>query len=337
MRYISELIDEKRDMMRTEHGVVLPYGSRDIGLPQNGCRVNLLALGDVGGTILMGLRLLSGMQSENAADEKPLLSHIGIYDLNEKLLRRYEREINQICFPDGRALPRVGILEEAELFDCDLFVFCASKGVPPVGAGGDVRMAQLAANRELVSLYGRKAAAADFHGIFAVVSDPVDPLCKAALSCGLGETQVQGYGLGVMNGRASYYAAEDERFSQYLKEGRAFGPHGEDLVIADSIKHYDHDASLRLTDLTVQSNLETRADGFKPYIAPALSSGAISLMETVKGGWNYSSVYFGADGCGAFLGCRNRRTHRGIEIEDMPLDELLFARIENAYGNLEKL
>ena len=37
-------------------------------------RVNLIALGDVGGTVLMGLRLLGG----------DVISSIGIYDLNEK-------------------------------------------------------------------------------------------------------------------------------------------------------------------------------------------------------------------------------------------------------------
>lgn len=337
MRYISELIDQKREFLKRGQSVILPYAEEEMKL-KKGCRINLLALGDVGGTVLTGLRLLGGMQAgEKGADGALPLERIGIYDLNEKLLRRYEQEAGQICFPDGRKLPDVRMLAEEELFACDIFVFCASKGVPPVGAGGDVRMAQLAANKELVSSYGRKAFAAGFEGIFAVVSDPVDPLCKAVLSCGLGETQVQGYGLGVMHGRASYYAAKDAHFSCYLREGRAFGPHGADLVIADSISNYNHDMSMQLTALTVQSNLKTRADGFKPYIAPALSSGAISLMETLNGGWNYSSVYFGQGGSGAFLGCRNRRTRQGIEIEDLPLAEQLFARIEHAYRNLEAL
>lgn len=346
MRYISELIGRDRNFIEEGQSVILPYAAAGAHSFQNGCRLNLLALGDVGGMALTGLRLLSGMKLfEKAADgdtcglsggNAPLTS-IGIYDLNEKLLRRYEREAGQICFPDGRKLPPVRMLAEDELFDCDVFVFCASKGVPPLGEGGDVRMAQLAANKELVSLYGKKAFAAGFQGIFAVVSDPVDPLCKAVISCGLGESQVQGYGLGVMHGRASYYAEKDVRFSHYLQEGRAFGPHGEDLVIADSISRYHHDLSMQLTALAVKSNLETRADGFKPYIAPALSSGAVSLMETISGGWNYSSVYLGKAGSGAFLGCRNRRVRQGIEIENLPLPELLFARIERAYRNLEAL
>ena len=196
MRYISELIDEKRNV-RTMDGSVL-LKDRNRIKPENS--VNLLALGDVGGTVLLGLRLLGGAA----------IREIGIYDINDNVMRRYEREINQVFFPDGRALPHVRILEEKELFNCDMFVFCASKGVPPVGASGDVRMAQLEANRGLVSMYAERAAKCGFDGIFAVVSDPVDPLCKAALLAGLAPEQVQGYGLGVMNGRAAYFAEKSE-------------------------------------------------------------------------------------------------------------------------------
>ena len=328
MRYLSELVSEERKIIKKSESFVLPY--EVCRAVKKSYKVNLLALGDVGGTVLMGLRLMGG-------GDPGIISEIGIYDLNDKLMRRYEREINQIAFPDRRKLPHAKMLTEDQLFDCDMFVFCASRGVPPVGAGGDVRMAQLQANKELVSVYGKMAVEAGFKGLFAVVSDPVDPLCKAAFSCGLKEAQVQGFGLGVMNGRAAYFAEMDDRFIQYLKEGRAFGPHGEDLVIADSIRTYDDELSCQLTELTVRSNMETRADGFKPYIAPAISSGALSLLETLHGRWNYSSVYYGKGTSGAFMGCLNRRAAEGIEVENMPLEEELFARIEKAYRNLEKL
>lgn len=323
MRYISELIDKKRDFRLCQDSVLL----KGIDRLKKGSRVNLLALGDVGGTVLLGLRLLGG----------ELISRIGIYDISEKVMRRYEREINQVYFPDGRRLPPVEILNESRLFDCDMFVFCASKGIPPIGATGDVRMAQLEANSQLVRLYAQKAVKDGFKGIFAVVSDPVDPLCKAALTEGLQKDQVQGYGLGVMNARAAYFASGDSRFSRYLQEGRAFGPHGEDLVIADSVKAYDDELSTELTGLAVNSNMDTRADGFKPYIAPALSSGAIALIETLRGSWNYSSIYLGSDSEGAFLGCRNRRSAEGVEIENLPLDDKLFQRIKKAYDNLKEM
>ncbi len=323
MRKISELICQSRKQAVCAEGAVLLPEAEYIGT--DGLKVNVLAMGDVGGTLVMGLRLLGGETVDT----------IGIYDLNESLLRRYEREINQIGYPDRRTMPKVEILTEDRLFDCDVFVFCASLGVPPVGAAGDVRMAQLDANKKLVSQYAAKAVSEKFRGIFAVVSDPVDPLCKAAVCEGLAFTQVQGFGLGVMNARAAYYADRDDRFAAYMDEGRAYGPHGEDLVIADSVLNYNDELSIELTQLTVKSNLETREDGFKPYIAPALSSGAISILYMLRGEWNYSSVFLGDSDGGAFLGCRNRRAaDGGIIIEDRELDDRLFERIKKAYDNL---
>ena len=292
-------------------------------------RVNILALGDVGGMLLIGLRLLSG----------ETVSHIGICDLNEKMARRYEMEAGQIEYPIAHGmLPEVKIISSAELFDCDALVFCASKGVPPVGGDvKDVRMAQLQANAKLVGSFASQAVQQGFDGLFAVVSDPVDPLCKAALLSGLRPEQVQGYGLGVMNSRALYFARKEQRFASFLREGRAFGPHGEDLVIANSLEHYDDALSRELTKLSVESNLKTRELGFKPFIAPALSSGAISITETLSGGWHYSSVYFGKGDSGAFLGVRNRRTPYGIEVEDAPMPEELYLRIKKAYEHLAAL
>ena len=297
-------------------------------LKRKGFRVNILALGDVGATLLMGLKILGG----------GLIERIGIYDVNRDVMSRYEIEMNQIGWPFGeKKLPEVICLDREDLFDCDMFVFCASKAVPPIGAAGDVRMMQLEANSRIVAEYGRMAGEKNFKGIFAVVSDPVDPLCKAALmASGLEPGQVRGYGLGVMNKRAEYYAHGDTRFESYLTEGRAFGPHGGDLVIADSIDNYDDEISRRLTELTVSANLKVRELGFKPYIAPALSSGAISLILTLQGEWNYSSVYLGKGAEGAFLGIRNRIDFNSgrVLVEDLPLPEKLYERIEKAYRNL---
>lgn len=220
-------------------------------IKHSGIRVNLLALGDVGATLLMALKVLGG----------GLIERIGIYDVNPDVMSRFEIEMNQIGWPFGeKKLPEVVCLDEEDLFDCDMFVFCASKAVPPIGAGGDVRMVQLAANSKIVSYYGRLAGEKNYKGIFAVVSDPVDPLCKAALlASGLQPGQVRGYGLGVMNKRAEYYARGDRRFESYLTEGRAFGPHGGDLVIANSIENYDDEVSRELTALTVAANLDRKS------------------------------------------------------------------------------
>ena len=309
-------------------------------LPQaesRGARVHILALGDVGATLLLGLKVLGAGTVDT----------IGIYDINEKVMERYEREMNQMGWAFEEELPSVVVLREEELFDCDLFLFCASKSIPAIGATGDVRMMQFDANRAIVEHFAQKAKAAEYRGIFAVVSDPVDPLCKAALlASGLEPGQIRGYGLGVMNRRAVYYAKKDPKLSSYMTEGRAYGPHGADLVIANSIEHYDDGLSRQLTKQTVEANLEVRELGFKPYLAPAISSGAMSVLRTLQGKWHYSSVYLGErpveaedgsrSGQGAFLGVKNRIAPDGrtLEYEDLALPEELYRRIRSAYENL---
>jgi malate/lactate dehydrogenase len=266
-------------------------------------------------------------------------------DIRKENLERLEMEINQIGYPFGmEELPPVYITSEKDLFDCDVLIFCASRGVPPVSDGApdpsvDVRMVQLEANREIIKHYADLAKAAGYKGMIAVVSDPVDNLVAAFLDAAeLKPWQVQGYGLGVMNMRALYYSERirdhSDSISLYREEGRAYGPHGQDLVIANSIDHYDEQASLKLTELTTSANLKVRELGFKPYIAPALSSAAISILLTLRGEWHYGSVYMGSREKGAFVGVRNRLTDEGFEYEDLPLPDMLYDRILTAYRNL---
>ena len=288
-------------------------------------RVNLLALGDVGSTLLMGLRLMGG----------DVISSIGICDLREGVAQRWEFELNQIQSPDGAALPPVDIIAPEQLFDGDVFLFCASRMIPDTSVtAGDVRMAQYGLNRELVSIYARMARDRRYRGLFCVVSDPVDPLCRAVLrESGLSPAQVRGFGLGVMHARALYYARRDPRFASYLTEGRAFGPHGEDLVLANSIAHYDDALSRELTEKVAHANLEMRKLGYKPYVAPALSSGALSLLALLRGQWHYSSVYDGQ----VFMGCRNRLTPAGIETEPLTLPPALQKRIDDTRAKLNAI
>lgn len=290
-------------------------------------RVHILAIGDVGSTIAMGLKLLGG----------DTVDVIGICDINAAATARWEFELNQVTWPwDYDSMPRVEVVPQETLFDCDAFLFVASKAIPAVGSGvQDVRMAQFQANRQLVELYARKARAARFRGLFAVISDPVDPLARAALlasnrdetgrydGLGLLPQQVQGYGLGVMNARAAYYAKRDPRFSRFLTEGRAFGPHGSGLVIADSVTDYDDALSQELTELALTANLKMRELGFKPYVAPALSSAALSVLLTLRGAWHYGSVCLG----NIFMGVKNRYTPTGLETEDLPLPDELYRRL----------
>ena len=163
------------------------------------------------------------------------------------------------------------------LFDCDVFLFAATRSIPAVGSNvKDVRMAQFDANREIVAHYARMARQADFRGLFLVMSDPVDPLCKAAWLAsntdengvfdgkGLLAEQVQGLGLGVMNARAAALAKANPAYAAFLTEGRSFGPHGADLIIADSIEHYNDEVSRALTQEVVEANLRIRKIGFTP-------------------------------------------------------------------------
>lgn len=339
-----DFVKEVREAMETGevYFANLAYGTKEAWMQRLKAekkgkkQLHLLALGDVGSTVLTALKLMGG----------DCLETIGIYDVNPAVCDRWERELNQAAFPwEYDCLPQVEILREEDLFACDIFVFCASKGIPPVGQEQvDVRMAQYEANRSIVSIFAKKAREAGFQGIFAVVSDPVDPLCRAAFLAsnqeengemdwkGLRPEQIQGYGLGVMNARAAYYAKKKPRFASFLTEGRAFGPHGEDLVIANSIEHYDDSLSRELTKMAVEANLRMRELGFKPYVAPAISSAAISLLLTLRGEWHYSSNFL----AGVYMGCKNK-TGDTAEMEYLPLPEALFARIQKAYDGLEAI
>ena len=313
------------------------FADRWFGPKPERYKVTLVGLGDVGGTVLTGLKLL-GQEIEE----------IQIFDYNEAQCKRYAMELNQVLplSPD-RPMPRITVCREDQLFHCDLFLFTASRGVPPVGQeGGDVRMAQYEANRAMLAAYARRARAAQFQGIFCQISDPVDLLARAVyLESNRGEAghydwqgllpeQVQGFGLGVMNARAAYYAKRDGRFASFLTEGRSFGPHGTGLTIANSIEHYDDALSQELTQLTVTANLKMREIGFKPYVAPALSSGALSLLLTLRGEWHCGSVFLD----GIYMGVKNRYTPAGIETEVLPhIPDALFGHIRDAAEHLKEV
>lgn len=301
-------------------------------------RVHILAIGDVGSTLLTGLKLLGG----------DVISTIGICDLSDQITARWEFEMGQINLPwDYNAFPDVEVVKPENLFDCDVFVFVASKGIPPVGSQvKDVRMAQFENNAAIVKTYARMARKANFQGLWCAVSDPVDPLAKTAYlesnkdedgnwdGKGLRPEQVQGYGLGVMNARAAYFAKRDEQLSSFLTEGRSFGPHGTGLFIANSIENYNEEISQELTHKTVTANLVMREIGFKPYVAPALSSGALSILLTLRGEWHCGSVFLD----GIFMGCKNRYTPAGVETELLPhIPDPLFAHIQEAADHLKTI
>lgn len=298
--------------------------------------INVVGLGDVGATLLTGLKLL-GTNSINT---------LGIFDLDKNKVTRLKFELSQILSANGNESNlKIQVLEESELFNCDMFVFCVSVGVPPIGKEEkDVRLVQFEGNRKVLKHYGKLARNANFKGVFAVVSDPVDLLCKSLFEDsnrdekgnmdykGLAPEQIRGYGLGVMNARAVYYSSLNCETANYITEGRAYGPHGEGLIIANSIENFNEDLTNLLTQKTKSANLEVRSSGFKPYIAPALSSGTLSLLDTIAGNYHYSSNFLG----GTFMGCKNRYIHGCTENELVPIPSLLMKKLEETYTLLSE-
>lgn len=291
---------------------------------KTGLRLTLVGLGDVGGQLLTALKLLG--------DE---ISEIGIYDPNEKLMDRYVLELNQIL---DRESPVIVRREPDRLFDCDLFLFTASRGVPPVGAAGDVRMLQFEKNREMLRAYSKQARDVGFRGLFCQISDPVDLLARSVFLQsnrnavgeldfrGLLPEQIVGFGLGVMKARADFMA---RRMGERCPDLRAYGPHGAGLVIANDPERYDEPLSLALTRQTVGANLEVRDLGFKPYIAPAISSACISILRLIRGETFHGAIPMG----GVYFGCRSRRDG-GFAPCAENLHPALTARIEAAWEAL---
>lgn len=297
-------------------------------------RVQIVGLGNVGGTVAMGLKLLG-------TD----LKEIGVFDNDRNLCLRYEAELNQILpARDGERLPPVVIHSEETLFDTDVLAFCAARAVPEVGAesGSDVRLMQYEANRELLRGYARRARNCGFSGLFAQISDPVDQLSRAVFLMsnqnergefdwrGLLPEQVRGFGLGVMRARAIYCA---QREGIRAEEIRAYGPHGSGLVIANaSGEAYDDALSLELTRRAETMNLQVRSYGFKPYIAPGLSSAAVSILRAVRREWHDAAVPVG----GVAFGCRAKFSEFGPETLREELHPQLVKRIEKSYLALKE-
>lgn len=285
----------------------------------------------MGGTALLALKLL-GRE----------LAKVQIFDPNRAQCQRYEMELNQVLSADGRTLPEVVICEEQDLFRCDLFAFTASRGVPGLDSKvQDVRMAQYEANRAMVGSYARMARQADFTGLFCQISDPVDHLSRSVFLqsnqketgefdfAGLLPEQVQGFGLGVMAARCAYYA---RRLGLDEDALRVYGPHGQGLVCANCCGgNYDAAISAELTEKTRTANLRVRELGFKPYLAPALSSAAASLLRLVRGQEHYGAVPLG----GAYFGCVSRMTRFGPELRREALAPALRAELEKTYAALE--
>lgn len=298
--------------------------------------INIVGLGNVGGTLLVALRSMSG--------EK--VNKIGIFDTNEKSMSRWEQETNQIIDGSGqRKFPPVKIVKSEEIFQADLVIFCISMGIPSPEQGfKDITKVQLEANSKIIDYYAQRARKNNFNGIFAVVSEPVDLLCQRAFLAsnlseegkfdgkGLAADQIRGLGLGVMNGRAVYYAEKEKDIRHYVSKGRIFGPQGIGLVVADDVENYDREKSSYLREKVLHATLQLIKTGFKPYIAPAVASGAFSILNLMEGKWHYSAAFLGE----IFWGSRNRQTPVGLEWEQYNLSPELLGDLDDCFQKLKK-
>ncbi|MBQ0058735.1 MAG: lactate dehydrogenase [Lachnospiraceae bacterium] len=330
---LSQLVsNDGAVLLNTAFGRCYDFLENVMNPKRDGYKVTLVGLGDVGGTVLTGLKLLGNDISE-----------VAVFDPYEPMMARYEIELNQVLpIDDDRSMPVIKIADPDHLFDCDVFIFTASKGVPGLGTTvKDVRMAQYEANRGMLASYAAMARQAHFQGLFCQVSDPVDHLSRGIFLdsqkdqeghmdfMGLMPEQVQGFGLGVMAARAAYYAKKNEI---EFEKGRVYGPHGQGLIAANSFdEDYNNEVSCHLTDLTRTANLKVRDLGFKPYIAPGLSSAAVSILRLMKGQVHYGAVPMG----GTYFGCRSRFTSHGISLERENIKDDLMKRIHETYDMLK--
>ena len=267
---------------------------------KTGLVLTLVGLGDVGGTALLALKLLGHE-----------FSKIQIFDPNKAQCARYE-------------------------------LFTASRGVPGLDTTvQDVRMAQYEANRTMVGAYARMARSVGFTGLFCQISDPVDHLSRSVFLqsnqneageydfSGLLPEQVQGFGLGVMAARCAYYARQLGVSEETL---RVYGPHGQGLICANSCgPDYDATLSAELTEKTRTANLRVRELGFKPYLAPALSSAAVSILRLVRGQEHFGAVPLG----GAYFGCRSRMTPFGVSLVREKIAPALLGELQKTHAALE--
>ena len=176
--------------------------------------------------------------------------------------------------------------------------------------------------------------------MFCQISDPVDLLARSVFLqsnkneageldfFGLLPEQIIGFGLGVMKARADFMA---RRMKSDCPDLRVYGPHGSGLVVANDPTVYDGPLSLELTRRTVGANTEVRGLGFKPYIAPAISSACLSVLQMIRGEVFYGAIPMG----GVYFGCRSRRTGGFLPCTEQ-LHPALVSRIESAWNSLSK-
>ncbi len=268
---------------------------------------------------IAGLGRVGGVAATHLAATPTRMSGVRellVYDVDGANLERWFLELSSIAvWQEHELLPRVRLTSPEQLFnECDVFLFVATTGVPPLGTMGDVRLVQLAPNRALLKGFLEQARAANFPGLFLVVSDPVDWLAQAAFvdsnsdaaghftGNGLAPERIAGLGLGVMWGRALAAARREGWQAQVAARGAAFGPHSTDVLAFDDLNRPSLQRSEVLTRAAREWNYLVRGLGFLPYVGPGVSSVGLTLPRLLSGAEFPASVFLD----GLYFGCPAR-------------------------------
>lgn len=287
---------------------VLPYLERFAQPAHRSFSVAVAGLGRVGGAAASVLAAAPASRSG--------IRELLLYDLDAANQERWLLELGSVAEWRGDDdLPAVRATTPEQVFyHCDVFLFVATAGVPPLGSENEVRLVQFRPNRAILDGFLERARAARFTGLFLVVSDPVDWLAQAAFhdsntdqagrfrGDGLAPERIAGLGLGVMWGRALAAARREGWEPAVRSRGLAFGPHDSDVIVYDDAEAPNAARSAVITRAAREANYVIRHLGFLPYVGPGVSSVALTLPRLLAGNEVLASVL--ADGL--YFGCPSR-------------------------------
>jgi hypothetical protein len=247
--------------------------------------LGIFGLGRVGTAMLQAVTILPASWKK-----------IYLFDRTELRLEQLVFEMNQVALP-GRSFPEISRGRVDDYQHCDVLAFAASAPIPPLGSEskGDVRLRQYTANGEILRKLLDSLDRHNFRGKLAVVSDPVEHLTRLAVlhkPAMMREADFFGLGLGVMYARARYFARRRERHALHV-----CGTHGDLLEVINHPLRYSPERSQQLTAQVRGAHLQMRKLGYIPFIAPALSSAALSLQALSRcrpffaSAWNGTMVW----------------------------------------------
>ncbi len=286
-------------------GGVLPYLEALAQPRKRAVSVAVAGLGRVGGA---AATVLSALPVARTGVRELLL-----YDIDAANQERWLLELGAVAEWRGEVdFPVVRATTPEQAFHtCDVFLFVAAAGVPPLGTEQEVRLVQFQPNRGILHSFLERARAARFTGLFLVVADPVDWLSQAAFhdsntdaygrftGDGLAPERIAGLGLGVMWGRALAAARREGWEPAVRARGAVFGPHDVEVIAYDDVAAPNAARSAVITRAARDANFVIRRLGFLPHVAPGVSSVALALPHLLAGREVLASVI--ADGL--YFGC----------------------------------